>query len=95
MTEQSIDEKIDLILGPVSDLITNFVFSSFNFFGENVPFIVCWLLFASLFFTIYFKFLNIRYFKRAIRLHLENMIMKVIPERLLIFSHSLLLCQVP
>lgn len=66
MTEQSIDEKIDLILGPVSDLITNFVFSSFNFFGENVPFIVCWLLFASLFFTIYFKFLNIRYFKRAI-----------------------------
>ena len=66
MTEQSIDEKIDLILGPISDLITNFVFSSFNFFGENVPFIVCWLLFASLFFTIYFKFLNIRYFKRAI-----------------------------
>ena len=67
MTEQSIDEKIDLILGPVSDLITNFVFSSFNFFGENVPFIVCWLLFASIFFTIYFKFLNIRYFKRALR----------------------------
>ena len=57
MTEQSIDEKIDLILGPVSDLITNFVFSSFNFFGENVPFIVCWLLFAQ--YTLNFLILDI------------------------------------
>ena len=52
MTEQSIDEKIDLILGPISDLITNFVFSSFNFFGENVPFIVCWL-FLQVYFLQY------------------------------------------
>jgi len=53
MTEQSIDEKIDLILGPVSDLITNFVFSSFNFFGENVPIycvlvVVCKSIFHNL-----------------------------------------------
>ena len=58
----SIDANIDELLKPVSDVITSFVFSSFNFFGESVPFIVCWLLFASLFFTFYFNFLNIRYF---------------------------------
>ena len=62
----NIDANIDQLLKPVSDVITNFVFSSFNFFGESIPFIVCWLLFASLFFTFYFNFLNIRYFKRAI-----------------------------
>ena len=63
---ESIDASIDQLLKPVSELITGFVFSSFSVFGESIPFIVCWLLFASIFFTIYFKFLNIRYFKRAV-----------------------------
>jgi len=49
---------------------SNFVFSSFSFFGTEVPFIVCWLLFASLFFTFYFKFLNVRFFKRAVKVAL-------------------------
>ena len=66
----NIDANIDQLLKPVSDFITSFVFSSFNFFGESIPFIVCWLLFASLFFTFYFNFLNIRYFKRAINVAL-------------------------
>ncbi len=65
--EKSIDVQIDELLKPISDSITNFVFRSFDFYGESVPFIVCWLLLASLLFTLYFNFLNVRYFKRAIK----------------------------
>ncbi len=61
----SLDQKIDNFVKPFSDSITNFVFGSFNFLGSNIPFIVLWLVFASFFFTFYFRFLNIRYFKRA------------------------------
>ena len=38
--------------------------------GSDVPYIVCWLLIASLFFTFYFNFLNIRFFKRAVKVAL-------------------------
>ena len=62
----TIDKKIDEALKPVSDSITNFIFDSFSLLGSDVPYIVCWLLIASLFFTFYFNFLNVRYFKRAI-----------------------------
>ena len=62
----TIDKKIDETLKPVSDSITNFIFDSFSLLGSDVPYIVCWLLIASLFFTFYFNFLNVRYFKRAI-----------------------------
>ncbi len=65
--EKSIDVQIDELLKPISDSITNFVFRSFDFYGESVPFIVCWLLLAGLLFTLYFNFLNVRYFKRAIK----------------------------
>ena len=58
----SLDQKIDNFVKPFSDSITNFVFGSFNFLGSNIPFIVLWLVFASFFFTFYFRFLNIRYF---------------------------------
>ncbi len=67
---KSIDVQIDEFLKPASDTITNFIFSSFNFYGEQIPVVVCWLLFAGIFFTFYFKFLNIRFFKRAIRVAL-------------------------
>jgi len=67
---KSIDAQIDEFLKPASDAITNFIFSSFNFYGEQIPIVVCWLLFAGIFFTFYFNFLNIRFFKRAIRVAL-------------------------
>ena len=66
----SLDLKIDNFFKPISDEITNLVFSSVNFYGESVPLIVLWLLFASFIFTFYFNFLNIRFFKRAINVAL-------------------------
>ena len=62
----SIDQKIDFFLKPIADTITNFIFGSFSLFETQVPYIVLWLVFASLFFTFYFGFLNLRYFGRAL-----------------------------
>ena len=47
--DESLDKKIDEALKPISDTITNFIFDSFSLMGSDVPYIVCWLLIASLF----------------------------------------------
>jgi len=62
----NIDETIESFFQPFSETITRIIFGSFNVFDAQVPYIVLWLMFASLYFTIYFNFLNIRFFKRAI-----------------------------
>ncbi|MDD3079228.1 MAG: amino acid carrier protein [Paludibacter sp.] len=36
--------------------------------GVKIPFIIIWLIFGALFFTLYFKFINFRGFKHAIEL---------------------------
>ena len=45
----SLDLKIDNFFKPISDEITNLVFSSVNFYGESVPLIVLWLFLRVLF----------------------------------------------
>ena len=62
----NIDEKIEALFQPISELITSIIFGSFLAFETNIPFIVVWLVFASLFFTFYFNFVNLRFFKRAV-----------------------------
>ena len=63
----NLDYKIESLLKPTSDLITNIIFGSFTFFETQVPYIVLWLVFASLYFSFYFNFVNIIYFKRALK----------------------------
>ncbi len=60
-----LDEKINELIKPISDLITGIIFSSVNFSENNIPLIVIWLMFASIFFTFYFKFINISALKRG------------------------------
>ena len=62
----NIDEKIETLFQPISELITSIIFGSFSAFDTNIPFIVVWLVFASLFFTFYFNFVNLRFFNRAV-----------------------------
>ena len=49
----SLDLKIDNFFKPISDEITNLVFSSVNFYGESVPLIVLWLLFLRVLFLLF------------------------------------------
>ena len=65
----SIDAKINEILSPISSLVVSIVFFSVKIYDETyVPLIVVWLIAASIFCTIYFGFVNIRYFGTAIKI---------------------------
>jgi len=57
-----IDQKIDQAFTPISNFFSNLVF----FTVYDIPFVLMLLVFSALFFTIYFAFPNIRYFKLAI-----------------------------
>ncbi len=67
MDINNIDQKINSLVEPLSNLITNFIFTTISIDNNALPIIVIWLVFASLFFTFYFNFINIRAFKKAIR----------------------------
>lgn len=60
--EKGIDQRIDEAFKPISDTITNAVF--FEVF--DTPFVLILLVGSALFFTLYFKFPNIRHFGTAI-----------------------------
>ena len=68
-----IDQKINEVLNPISDVVVSIVFFSVDIFdGIKVPLIVVWLIVAALFCTIYFGFVNIRHFGTAIKIFRSN-----------------------
>ena len=67
VSASSIDETIDNLVGPLAHGISVLVFYPLPFFGQQFPIVVLLLIVAAAFFTIYFKFLNIRGFRHAIR----------------------------
>ncbi len=64
----SIDQRIDAIFQPVSDRLASIVFYAEPYSGYDIKLILIWLAAASLFLTVYFGFINIRYFKHGIDL---------------------------
>ena len=60
-----LDKNIDNFVRPFSDSVTSTVFTSIDIYQNSLPLVVVWLVIASIFFTIYFRFINIRAFKRA------------------------------
>lgn len=60
--EKGIDQKIDEAFKPVSDFFSNIIFFQIG----TTPFVLLLLVFSAAFFTIYFKFPNIRHFWTAI-----------------------------
>ncbi len=63
-----IDDFINQSVQPLTAAISGIVFFKIPLFGTEVPLVVLWLIFAALYFTFYFKFLNFRGFAHAIRL---------------------------
>lgn len=59
---EGIDQKINETVGPALGVFTNLIFSTVPLFGNQVPWVVIWLVVAATFFTIYFKFINLRTF---------------------------------
>lgn len=63
----NVDEFIDKHIAPVSDSIANIIFFPVSICGSDVPMIILWVLFAGIFFTIYFKGIALWGFKHAIK----------------------------
>jgi len=71
--QASIDSSIDKKFQPVSEKVQSVVFYSVTVFEgtdaeRNVPLILAWLVVASIFFTFYFGFVNLRMFGHSIAL---------------------------
>lgn len=64
---KSIDEKINEAFMPVAESVEKVIFYSVPVLGTNVPIVLFVLILGALFFTIYFKFPNIRLIGTAIR----------------------------
>ena len=64
----NVDSFIDKNVAPISDKIAEIIFYQINFFGSKVPLIIFWILFAGIFFTIYFKGICVWGFKHALDL---------------------------
>jgi AGCS family alanine or glycine:cation symporter len=67
---EGFDEKINKVFEPFSDAVQGVIFYAvkFEIGGKEIgiPLVLVWLLVGAVFFTIYFKFANIRLFKTAI-----------------------------
>ena len=64
---QSPDQWVEAHLGPIAESLSSIVFSTISVAGTGVPLIVIWTAVASLFFTIYLRFINIRALGLAFR----------------------------
>ena len=62
----NVDAFIDKHIAPVSDKIADIIFFPISVCGSKVPLIIFWILFAGIFFTIYFKGIAVWGFKHAI-----------------------------
>ena len=55
-----IDETINQVFTPVSDFLGKIIFFEIPIApGKKVPFVLIWLIAGALFFTFYFKFVNL------------------------------------
>ncbi len=63
-----IDQAIDAAFRPIAETLVDLVFVSIDINGTELPLIVAWLVVGAIFFTGYFRFINIRGFTHAIRI---------------------------
>jgi len=65
---KTIDERINDIVAPFSDLSAQIIFYSFPVGEASVPFVLVWLLIGAIVFTVYMGFINFKGFRLAIDL---------------------------
>ncbi|MEM7604612.1 MAG: alanine/glycine:cation symporter family protein [Myxococcota bacterium] len=64
----SIDEQINAALSPASAAFAEAVFFRVSLFGVDVPLVVLWLVVGAVFFTVYFRGINLRGIRLAVRI---------------------------
>ncbi len=68
ITSVPVDQKIDQVVKPIADFLEGIIFYAEPSTGFDIKLILVWLVSVSLFLTIYFGFINFKYFKHAIDL---------------------------
>lgn len=63
---QTFDEKLQSIFDPITAVVNEIIFFTVPIGGQNIPFVLPWLIIGALVFTIYMGFINIRGFKHAL-----------------------------
>lgn len=66
--EAGIDTTINTVVEPIANAAVSVIFYAVPLAGVQIPLIVVWLAFAAIFFTFYFRFINLRAFVHALRL---------------------------
>lgn len=61
------DAWVESVFGPAAKAFSAWVFTAIPVAGSQLPLIVLWLAVAAVFFTVYFRFINIRAFWLAVR----------------------------
>ena len=61
-----IDEKVNQVFANLTGPFVSLIFAPFP--RTNFPWIVMWLVFAASIFTLYFGFVQARFFKHAVQL---------------------------
>lgn len=67
-TDGGIDAAIDQAFRPVSEWVSSVIFYSVEVGGASVQLVVVWLMAAAVFFTLYFRFINLRGFAEGVRI---------------------------
>ncbi len=62
----TIDDQINAVMTPVTQVISDIVFFQVGFGAYTVPFVLIWLILGSVVFTIYMNFVNLTAFKHAL-----------------------------
>ncbi|MFT7652368.1 MAG: AGCS family alanine or glycine:cation symporter [Limisphaerales bacterium] len=66
--DAKIDAQINEAMQPIAQVAGDFIFYAIPFFGTEMPLIVLWLIGGGVFFTGYFRFINIRGFSHAVKI---------------------------
>lgn len=64
--QKTLDERINEIFEPITNVIASIVFFEVTIAGFTIPFVLIWLIFGAMFFTVYMGFVNITAFGTAI-----------------------------
>lgn len=64
--ELTMDERIDQVVGPITEFVESAIFFTVTVGGYTIPFVLVWLITGAAIFTVYMGFVNIRAFGHAI-----------------------------
>ncbi|MCP3984320.1 MAG: alanine:cation symporter family protein [bacterium] len=63
-----LDAWVNDAVAPVAEMLSRIIFFEVPLFGAQLPLVVLWLVVGAVWFTLFFRFVNLREFGRAIRI---------------------------